>query len=1156
LNTHSHIASSTCGLICVLLTCAHAPAQVRQNSETLLEVGRLVSASLDAGEAVTYRFEPPGDGNYVVEVEQKSVDVSVTLEAPDGTREVYDSPLEQDERELALIEHALAGPYRIVVESRALADSAGEYSVRLLALDTNGSRAAVSELEAFRQMRSAALHYRRGQAGEREQFPEAYAEAVRAYHLAADVWGTLGRSRDKAHALYSAAMIEYLFAWDWYGASRSAAEAARSYELSELPSLRANALFLHAMALTEAIHETKDKDALLLRIAGLLEESYAIHERLGNSDQLARIRYFNGLSNLNAGRHEQAKQFYVQAADFFATVNDWLGERKVLLDRAVIDIDLGNNLDAIEALEKLLELDAAQKQPPDQANFAGTVFDQIGNAYAAAQNIDAALGAFSKAREIHQQAGDLHGAAESLRGIANVYLQSGDLRLGRDFLSQAEVAARESSNGRILAVVQTALGHLAYSERDYELAKTFYSSALASVPDEGVLRADRQILLAKAYVALGQYAEARELAAQAIQAAQTAESPLTEADALRELGKAYFGLGDPTRSVSTLEQSISRYEQLDVADGLADAAHALSLALAEVASSQPDPARRVVQLDEALTWSARALLEAEGLLRNVVAPELRSYYAATHRQYYETRINLLMERYDNSRQADEQFVAEALATSERARARMTMDLLNEASVNLQQSVDPLKAAEIGRLLDDLARIAEDRQSILDLGGVDEATRTLLADLSNRAALIEHRIDILQTELRRDSAHYAALTAPSTVDLPEIQDLIDDDSVLLHYFLGDDKSFVWIVANDSIHAVEIANRATIDLATERALSSLRATPVYDPAANAEEKDALAKLAGLILEPFVELIGDKRLIIVADGALTYLPFQVLPFHRDGVVERLQESREIVALPSMSVLAALRNRQRAEPTKWLAAFADPVFERTDPRLSGNFGGDDAGSETWADVDRSFLTRSSLAGHLSRLPYTLREANAIAALVPDEAVSEADPLIAVGFDASRDKVLGHALEDYRFLHFATHGKVDTEIPALSALVLSRFNENGEPQDGYLRLDDIFSLKLNADLVVLSACETGLGTAILGEGFVGLTQGFLYAGARSLLVSLWDVPDRATAELMTRFYGQILDHGLSPAAALRNAQRSMSSDRRWSDPYYWGAFILSGDWQ
>jgi CHAT domain-containing protein len=123
----------------------------------------------------------------------------------------------------------------------------------------------------------------------------------------------------------------------------------------------------------------------------------------------------------------------------------------------------------------------------------------------------------------------------------------------------------------------------------------------------------------------------------------------------------------------------------------------------------------------------------------------------------------------------------------------------------------------------------------------------------------------------------------------------------------------------------------------------------------------------------------------------------------------------------------------------------------------------------------------------------------------------------------------------------------------LSQFDATGSPRNGFLQAHDVYSLRLNADLVVLSGCETALGREIRGEGLIGLVQGFLYAGARNLLVSLWQVPDRATAELMTRFYGHVLNDGLSPAAALRKAQVSLAAERRWNDPYFWGAFIVLG---
>jgi CHAT domain-containing protein len=253
-------------------------------------------------------------------------------------------------------------------------------------------------------------------------------------------------------------------------------------------------------------------------------------------------------------------------------------------------------------------------------------------------------------------------------------------------------------------------------------------------------------------------------------------------------------------------------------------------------------------------------------------------------------------------------------------------------------------------------------------------------------------------------------------------------------------------------------------------------------------------------------------------------------------------------MSVLAALRDRETAaRPRRSIAIFADPVFDRTDARLRAATA--DAVTVP-AIAGPAPPPGPSLTGSLPRLPGTRAEARSVAALVADE-----EPLVALGFEASRGRVMGRDLGDYRILHFATHGKVDRKSPALSALVLSRFDPEGRPLDGYLRLHDIYRLNINADLVVLSACETGLGTDINGEGLVGLAQGFLYAGARSLLISLWSVPDRATYQLMTRFYGHLIEDGLRPAAALRRAQLSMASERRWRDPYFWGAFILLGDW-
>jgi len=168
---------------------------------------------------------------------------------------------------------------------------------------------------------------------------------------------------------------------------------------------------------------------------------------------------------------------------------------------------------------------------------------------------------------------------------------------------------------------------------------------------------------------------------------------------------------------------------------------------------------------------------------------------------------------------------------------------------------------------------------------------------------------------------------------------------------------------------------------------------------------------------------------------------------------------------------------------------------------------------------------------------------------------LKATGFQANRATATGPDLSRYRIIHFATHGLLNSEHPLLSGLVFSLVDENGKPQDGFLRMHEIYNLQLPAELVVLSACQTALGEEIKGEGLVGLARGFMHAGARRVVASLWQVDDMATAQLMGYFYRGMLKGNLRPAAALRAAQIELSRSPRWSSPYYWAGFVMQGEW-
>jgi CHAT domain-containing protein len=425
-------------------------------------------------------------------------------------------------------------------------------------------------------------------------------------------------------------------------------------------------------------------------------------------------------------------------------------------------------------------------------------------------------------------------------------------------------------------------------------------------------------------------------------------------------------------------------------------------------------------------------------------------------------------------------------------------------------------------------------------------------------------------------------------LAEIQQqVLDSDTLLLEYSLGDDASYLFVVSQTSITWRQLPKRAEIEAATRRVRELLTA-PQPRPGDTEAKYQARVQEAGesywrqaaglsrMLLGPVASQLGKKRLAIVADGALQYIPFAALPAPSPGNDEGrnsgaepqpLFVEHEIVSLPSASILATLRRETagRKPAEKSLAVLADPVFTDDDTRVRRSVG--KAGArEKIRSADSDEVDIASLqmlrsgretgvidaeAG-FGRLLNTRREATAISALVPERERKQA-----LDFEASRATALMPELGEYRIVHFATHGLLNNIHPELSGIVLSLIDEEGQPQDGFLRLQDIYNLKLPAELMVLSACQTGLGKEIKGEGLIGLARGFMYAGAPRIVASLWKVDDRATSELMKRFYqGMLGPDRLRPAEALRQAQLSICKEKQWREPYYWAAFVLQGEWR
>jgi CHAT domain-containing protein len=313
--------------------------------------------------------------------------------------------------------------------------------------------------------------------------------------------------------------------------------------------------------------------------------------------------------------------------------------------------------------------------------------------------------------------------------------------------------------------------------------------------------------------------------------------------------------------------------------------------------------------------------------------------------------------------------------------------------------------------------------------------------------------------------------------------------------------------------------------------------------------------MILSPVATQLSKRRIIVIADGALNYIPFQMLPSPATNS-EPLVAQHEIINTPSASILGELREEvaRRGVRSKVLAAFGNPAFGTSQPKASDEV----ASARTQSGEHLRYALRDiELNGDsfdlsaIGQLFYAEREINSLR-----EIATPAATFSATGFAANRQQLFNLDFSQYAILHFATHGLLDPKRPEHSGILLSTVNDQGEELKGFIGLQDVYSLRAPVDLVVLSACRTGLGKEIRGEGLVGLTRGFMYAGATTVVASLWKVDDEATAELMKRFYSEMLQNRKTPDEALRIAQNAIRNIPQWSAPHYWAGFTLQGEYQ
>src|SRR5262249_53766171 len=565
--------------------------------------------------------------------------------------------------------------------------------------------------------------------------------------------------------------------------------------------------------------------------------------------------------------------------------------------------------------------------------------------------------------------------------------------------------------------------------------------------------------LGTAYEAEHRYAQAEAFYRRSLEAFRNANHLYNEGVVLIRLGHLQAAQKKYPEAIAALEHADRLKNQMGQIERIAQIQHQLASVYLQMSRPQ-----------DALTAIEKTIDIIEKQRVSISHFDSRASYFASVHQYYALYVQILMQLHQQ--QPDSGYADKAFDASERSKVRSLLDLVTTSSQDAP--CDELLAQQLNTEKDE-----------------DDAVKRMNLETTSSAG--------------------------STLTVAEVQEqLEDDDTVIAEYALGDEKSYLWVVGKHSVSSHELQNAQQIKKLVETYRRSLL-PPTWKAGESAADYQARARVADNQLQASARqlsrlLLGSltqvkaKRILIVPDGSLQYLPFAALPF--PGRQKPLLGVYEIVTLHSASVLAGLRRaaENKSPPPVTAAIFADPVFEPDDPRVAGVRVPGKANNQDRPTALTRAIQDLGKGTYIPRLPASRNEANAIATVL--RARDPRSVRVALDFDANRDNVLKEGLTQFRLVHFATHGLVDTRYPERSGLILSLIDGRGRKGDGYLRLADIYGLKLSADLVVLSACESALGQDLSSEGIIGLPRAFLHAGAKSVIASLWKVDDDATAKL------------------------------------------------
>lgn len=1138
-------------------------ARAQGDEVRALAGGEVVKRQMEAGTTHAYKLSLEAGQFAQVVVEQQGVDVGVRALAPGGVLLVdVDCPNGFYGRETVSVVAQVAGSYRFEVYSDK-AYPPGDYELRV-----EGPRAAsapdetrVTAQRLFTEAQNLRIEAGRLQG---EKAIEKHEAAIRKYGEALGLWRELGELRGQGYSLSGIGRA--------YKARGQLAPALDhlSQALSRL--VEAGDVSGQAFVLNETGAAHRDLGDLHDALASY---ERALELRLGLGDRWGQAQLYNnlGLTYSLIGYQPRAGENYEKALPIWRSLGMRNEEMRTLVNAAKAHAETGDLNIALAQYQEVLNFYDAEIAKENSPLKPFAVFlkpfalNGLGLIYDTWTDADTALDNYRRALELFRANKNSRGEADVLDNLGLSHAFLGDAQQALDYFTQALVIRERLNEPRGLAMTLSNLGYAQTLLGDKQEALKQLSRALAFSELSRDKRFEAYTLVREgmAHVALGEPRKALEEYKQAlaIQQAPESEDRRGQAITLDKIGEALALIGETTEALKSYDRALELWKAVGDNQGLA-----LSLyGIARVESDRNNLANARDRVEEAIGI-------IESVRSKVTGPQLRMIYFAARQDFYALDIDVRMRLYELTNSASD--MEAALWASERGRARSLNDLLSESRAGIYKGMSPQDAEENRRLEREISALT---QTVLRMRSVGQKADAAVVE-QKLDARIREQDELLAVAKRSGTSPHGSQPARPLAPR-EIQQLLDSDTVLLQYSLGETRSHLWVVSRMGIFHHFLDSRAEIEKASEQFRQALIAYEPLRPGesekqfldrwrpANGEYHQSGLALARMVLWPVSAELGNKRLVIIADGALHYVPFEALPIPVATAHEQsasapttstlLLQKNEVVYQPSASTLALLRVAPRPRTSKTVAILADPVFDSRDKRVRSPTGRLESASPPRApsgDLVRSLRDLGDLGGEvftLAKLEHSLEEADAITSVTP-----RGSSMKAVSFKASRATAMSPALRQFRIVHFATHGILNDKHPELSGLVFSMVNEQGQPEDGYLSLRDIYNLDLPVDLIVLSACRTGIGTQLRGEGLIGLTRGFMYAGAPRVVASLWSVDDAATSELMKRFYRHMLGRDrMSAAAALRQAKiEMMGANDESSAPYYWAGFVLQGDWK